>query len=367
MQLTANPPRAAAPVVVVPAMKAGTLAFRPIHNEVGAIVDLVCTKLDEGATAILHQQADEVLSRSIMDIHPRDVEATLFRSYAKVVETGEPLKIETEYIHKGQPLTWSILATREADDLVLRISDTTEHQRQAALLKERDQLNSTGRFVRLLGHEVRNPLTNILLALEELESEGPLTDDQALHLAMVRRNAERIDQLIRELLNTSREIEVKMVPATLFGVLADAVAIVKDRCALHGAQCTLKVEPDLDEVPMERSALTIAITNLLVNALEAMEDGKGQLDVHAERLMDRMLVTVKDNGKGMTQEDRERIFQPFYSGRKNGLGLGLTESRNIFNAHGILLTVESGAGTGTAFKLLFPKPTATEGLGGTVQ
>jgi signal transduction histidine kinase len=197
MQLTANPPRAAAPEVVVPAMKAGTLAFRPIHNEVGAIVDLVCTKLDEGATAILHQQADEVLSRSIMDIHPRDVEATLFRSYAKVVETGEPLKIETEYIHKGQPLTWSILATREADDLVLRISDTTEHQRQAALLKERDQLHSTGRFVRLLGHEVRNPLTNILLALEELESEGPLTDDQAMHLAMVRRNAQRIDQLIR--------------------------------------------------------------------------------------------------------------------------------------------------------------------------
>ena len=168
-------------------MKTGTMAFRPVHNEVGAIVDFVCTKLDEQAMEILNQDPEEVLSRSIMDIHPRDVEATLFRSYAKVVETGEPLKIETEYIHKGHPLTWSILATREADDLVLRISDTTERQRQAALLKERDHLHSTGRFIRLLGHEVRTPLTNILLALDELESEGPLTDDQSVHLGMVRR------------------------------------------------------------------------------------------------------------------------------------------------------------------------------------
>lgn len=62
---------------------------------------------------------------------------------------------------------------------------------------------------------------------------------------------------------------------------------------------------------------------------------------------------MSDNGRGMTEEDRERNFQPFYSSRKGGLGLGLTEARNIFNAHGILLTVHSELGKGTSFKLLF--------------
>lgn len=160
---------------------------------------------------------------------------------------------------------------------------------------------------------------------------------------------------------------MNMAPGELYEVLSDAVANVKDRCELRGAQCTLVVEADLEEVRMERSALTIAFTNLMVNAVEAMEMGKGRLDITAGRILGRLQVTVQDNGKGLTQEDRERIFQPFYSGRKGGLGLGLTESRNIFNAHGILLTVASGPGTGTTFTLLFPKPTTTEGLGGTVR
>ena len=367
MHVTANPSLAPSYEGSVKALKAGILAFRPIHNEAGAIVDLVCTKLDEGAAAILHQKAEEVISRSITDIHPKNLEVSLFASYAKVVETGEPLKIETEYIHQGQPLTWSIWATREMEGLVLRISDTTEHQRQAALLKERDQLRSTGRFVRLLGHEVRNPLTTILLALEQLEAEGPLSEEQQVHFAMVRRNAERIDRLIRELLHTSRDLVVRMTPGRLNEVLADAVANVKDRCDLRGATCTLRVDAGLKDVPMERSALTIAFTNLLVNAVEAMEVGKGQLEIRTEHMKDQLQVTVKDNGKGLSQEDRERIFQPFYTGRRGGLGLGLTESRNIFNAHGILLTVESGPSKGTSFKLLFPRSAADVQVGGVAE
>jgi signal transduction histidine kinase len=336
------------------ALQAGVLAFRPVLNEDGAIIDMVCTQVNEQAVSMLHMNVADILQSSILDIHPKDLEATLFRSYAKVVETGEPLKIETEYMHNGQPLTWSVKARREAEDLVLSISDISEQQRQAPLREERDRLQAAGGFVRLLGHEVRNPLNNILLALGELEAEEDMTPERQRFLDMVHRNADRIDQLIRELLHTSREREMKLVPGPLKEALSAAMAHVLDRCQLRGARYTLEVDPVLEDVLMDSASLTMAFTNLFVNAMEAMEPGKGQLEVRAALTNGRVQVTVSDNGKGMSEEDLQRIYQPFFTGRKGGLGFGLTEARNIFNAHGILLSIHSELGTGTLFTLLFP-------------
>lgn len=352
---TAMPPPLAPPYSAdATGEKAGILAFHPVRNATGGIVDLLCTHLNAEAAAILKRKPMEVVQCSIMDIHPSDLEATLFRSYAKVVETGEPLKIETEYIHNGLPLTWCISATRELGELVVRISDITEQQRQAPLLQERDRLQAAGGFVRLVGHEVRNPLTNILLAVEELETDGGLSPAQLEYLEMVHRNAVRIEVLIRKLLHSSREMEMRMVNGPLHTALSMAVANVADRCELRGARCTLLVDADVEDVPMESAALALAFTNLLVNAVEATEPGKGELSIHAENAKGRVQVTVSDNGKGMSPEDVQRMFQPFFTGRKHGLGLGLTEARNIFNAHHVLLTVESEEGKGTSFKLLFP-------------
>jgi signal transduction histidine kinase len=110
----------------------------------------------------------------------------------------------------------------------------------------------------------------------------------------------------------------------------------------------------MGKIPMDKETLIIAFTNLLVNALEAMEDGKGELTVRSARVNGLAQVIISDNGRGMSAKDRDRIFQPFFSGRTGGMGLGLTEARNIFNAHGALLSVESQEGKGTSFKLLFP-------------
>jgi signal transduction histidine kinase len=156
------------------------------------------------------------------------------------------------------------------------------------------------------------------------------------------------------MLHTSRPLEMKMVPGPVNDVLTDAFARVKDRCDLRKVKCNISLDTAIGNVPMDISTLTVAFTNLLVNAVEAMEEGKGELEIQSERVKDRIQVTVRDNGKGMSSEDRERIYQPFFSGRKGGMGLGLTEARNIFNAHGVLLTVESELGKGTTFKLLFP-------------
>jgi len=316
-------------------------------------VDFQCTRMNEAAETIVHKKAAEMLNRSILEVNPGNKDSELFNQYIRLVETGEPLKTENEYTRDGQTSTLAISAVRLLDGMVVTFTDITEAKRQAILVAEGERLSVTGRFARMVGHEVRNPLTNIQLALDQLESEG-IAPEQQLYLDILRRNSHRIGQLITEMLHTSRPLEMKMVPGAVNEVLSDAVARVKDRCELRRAKCDMALDPTAGNVPMDSTTLTVAFTNLLVNAVEAMEEGKGRLEIRSEQVKERVQVTIRDNGKGMSPEDRERIFQPFFSGRKGGMGLGLTEARNIFNAHGVLLTVESELGKGTTFKLLFP-------------
>ena len=338
---------------VLDSSQSGIMAFRAIRDERGRIVDFECTRMNEAAETIVHKKAEEMLHRSILDVNPVNKDSVLFNQYIRLVETGEPLKTESEYTREGQTTTLAVSAVRLLDGMVVTFTDITEAKRQAILVAEGERLSVTGRFARMVGHEVRNPLTNIQLALDQLESEG-IIPEQQVYLDILRRNSHRIGQLITEMLHTSRPLEMKMVLGSVNDVLADAVARVKDRCELRKAKCEMALDPAAGNVPIDASTLTVAFTNLLVNAVEAMEEGNGRLEIRSERVKDRVQVTIRDNGKGMSPEDRERIFQPFFSGRKGGMGLGLTEARNIFNAHGVLLTVESELGKGTTFKLLFP-------------
>ncbi len=339
---------------VLDSSESGIMAFRALRDGKGRITDFECTRVNEAAEAIMHRTAGEMIHHNMHEIDPGNNGSSLFKRYVQVVETGEPLKTETEFSRDGQTALLSVSAVRLLDGMVVTYTDITEARRQATLVQEGERLSVTGRFARMVGHEVRNPLTNIQLALDQLESEGAQTPDQEVYLGILRRNSQRIGQLITEMLHTSRPLEMKMVSGLLNEVLMDALARVKDRCELRKVKCTSALDPDVGTALIDRSTLTVAFTNLLVNAVEAVEEGAGHLEVRSERVKDRVQVVVRDNGKGMSTEDRERIFQPFFSGRKGGMGLGLTESRNIFNAHGVLLTVESELGKGTTFKLLFP-------------
>ena len=339
---------------VLDSSQSGIMAFRAIREERGRIVDFECTRMNEAAETIVHKKAEELLHKSILAVHPENKDSVLFKQYVRLVESGEPLKTEHEYTRDGQTSTLAISAVRLLDGMVVTFTDITEAKRQAILVAEGERLGVTGRFARMVGHEVRNPLTNIQLALDQLEAEGTQLPEQQIYLDILRRNSYRIGQLISEMLHTSRPLEMKMVPGPVNDVLSDAFSRVKDRCELLKAKCDMVLDPTAGNVPMDSTTLTVAFTNLLVNAVEAMEEGKGELEIRSERVKDRVQVTIRDNGKGMSAEDRERIFQPFFSGRKGGMGLGLTEARNILNAHGVLLTVESELGKGTTFKLLFP-------------
>nr|MDQ3100240.1 ATP-binding protein [Bacteroidota bacterium] len=272
-----------------------------------------------------------------------------------VVDSGEPLHIEQMLEYEGQRVWFNISAVRLLDGFVVTFMDITDTRRQQQIIQESERLAVTGKFARLIAHEVRNPLTNIQLALEQLEVEYPPTDGAGadLYLDILKRNAGRIRTLITEMLHSSRPMEMVLEPGSINTVLRKAYELIKDRCELESIGCAMELGEDLPFVNMDKETLTIAFVNLLINATEATESGKGQLKVSSLEVNGKVRVMIRDNGKGLSQEDKERIFQPFFSGRKGGMGLGLTESRNILNAHGALLSVDSEVGQGTTFSVLF--------------
>ncbi len=339
---------------VLDSSPSGIMAFDAIRDDDGEIKSFQCTRMNEAAEAIVHRTTDQMVRHSVLEMHPENASSPLFKEYVYVVETGEPFRTETEYARDGLTSMLAVSAVRLLDGLVVTFTDITESTRQAILAKEGERLSVTGRFARLVGHEVRNPLTNIQLALDQLESEGQQLPEQQIYLDILRRNAMRIGQLITEMLHSSRPLAMNLVLGDVNEVLRESFDRVKDRCELLGAKSVMDLDPTLVMVPMDKETLTIAFTNLLVNALEAMEEGQGELKIRSGRVKGSAQVIITDNGRGMSAKDRDRIFQPFFSGRTGGMGLGLTEARNIFNAHGALLSVESDLGRGTSFRLLFP-------------
>jgi signal transduction histidine kinase/CHASE3 domain sensor protein len=340
---------------VLDSSPSGIMAFRSLRDDKGEISDFEWMQVNHAGCELAKAPAQELLGAKLSEKMPGVLKEGLFESFKQVVESGEPLHLEYMMEQDGHRVWFNISAVRLLDGFVVTFLDITETRSQQQIIQESERLAVTGKFARLIAHEVRNPLTNIQLALEQLEVEYPADEDggSGLYIDILKRNATRISTLITQMLHSSRPMEMVLEPGSMNAVLRKAYELVKDRCELESMECQLDLGEDLPFVRMDKETLTIAFVNLFINATEAMESGRGQLKVSSAEIGGRVRVMISDNGKGLSAEDKARIFQPFFSGRKGGMGLGLTESRNILNAHNALLSVESEQGSGTSFIIHF--------------
>ncbi len=232
------------------------------------------------------------------------------------------------------------------------INDVTTLMEKEDELKKVEKLSMTGRMARMIAHEVRNPLTNINLALGELEELTEGVEDAAVFQSMISRNTERISTLIDELLKSARPAELEKSQTSLQRILEAAMEFCQDRIDL----LDIKIESDVPDNPItgfwDAEKLKIALVNIMTNAIEAMdEQDYPELSIILTEENDRPILFIKDNGKGMDEEAQQSLFDPFFTGRKGGLGLGMTATFNIINMHNGGIRVQSTVGKGTEFKL----------------
>ncbi len=217
-----------------------------------------------------------------------------------------------------------------------------------------EKLAVTGRIARTIAHEVRNPLTNINLATDQLKIElnGNNNDDTGNMLNLIHRNSNRINQLITDLLDSTKAAELKAEKISINDLLDETLELAKDRIQLADIKVKKEYSRDERKISVDKEKIKIAFLNIIVNAIESMQQGKGILTLKTEGEKNKCVVKISDNGKGMDKESLSKLFEPYFTNKPSGTGLGLTNTQNIIFTHNGQISAESKLGVGTVFTVI---------------
>ena len=239
------------------------------------------------------------------------------------------------------------------------IHDITSLKKAEIAALQTEKLAATGRLVRTLAHEVRNPLNNIAMSAEYLNDENN-SEDERLYLDIIKRNSNRINNLISELLQSSIPRDNTLKPHTLQLITNEVIAASADRVTLKKMKANISYHEQPATIHADFENLKLALLNIVINAIEAMEENNGILTVSIDIEEKNAILKITDNGCGISEENIGRIFEPYYTRKRNGSGLGLPFTLNILKAHKAAIEVTSTPGKGSNFTIAFPLTDAAE-------
>ncbi|MEO9965426.1 MAG: PAS domain S-box protein [Reichenbachiella sp.] len=278
-----------------------------------------------------------------------------------LLDKGTTDELEVELVHREGEKKACIVncaSIRNEDNeqtFIGVIRDMTKRKQADREMIQAEKLSMTGKIARTIAHEVRNPLTNLTLALEQLKDEVPeQVEDAELYFNIISRNADRIGKLITDLLNSSKPKELQLKKQSMNQLVEEALDLVKDRLKLQSMELKKSLDEKLPALMLDSDQIKIALLNLFINAIEAMKPEVGRLFVSSTFDDERLTLQIQDNGKGISKENMNDLFEPFFTGKKEGTGLGLTTVQNIINSHKGRIKVESEVGKGTTFMITFP-------------
>jgi signal transduction histidine kinase len=210
------------------------------------------------------------------------------------------------------------------------------------------------KFTRLLAHEIRNPLTNINLSLEVLENEVH-DDSLKIYLDIIKRGSKRINELLNEVLKNHQPESMKMESSSIHQLLDEVLTMTSDRIALKNILVSREYCVQGCVMAMNRPDMKIALTNIFINAIDAMPSNNGVLKLVTASDSTSFIIQIKDNGCGISKEHLKDIFKPYFTNKPGGVGLGLSATYEILIANQIDIIVESEEGVGTNFILTLNK------------
>jgi PAS domain S-box-containing protein len=312
--------------------------------------------MNMATSTLLGYGKEELQEKKIYDLIADPTDKSLLEKI--MYEEGEVNDLEIEVqTREGEKKTCIFSVTATVDELGLYyqglLHDITNLKKaeKANLLIEK--LGATGRLVRTLAHEVRNPLNNINMSVEQL-MQGNGNEESQLFLDIVQRNSKRIGDIITELLDTSRPTDLVFEKQTLQSIMDESIGEALDRITLQHVNMQIKYANEPCYIMANKDKLKIAFLNVIINAVEAVPSMTGQISITIDGGKVWHVVTIKDNGVGIPEENISRLFEPYFTSKRNGMGLGLAATLNILQSHKAHIDVTSVVGQGTAFTISFP-------------
>ena len=327
------------------------------------------TLFNRGAELLFGYGADEVLGRrpSELFIDVEQYGRDLLSSSLREADTAGLFQTELRLHRKdGTELPASVVMTpliggRQLGHLCVIHDLTAERKAEEALrrmqarLAHHEKIAALGRVAAQVAHEVRNPLTGLLLYSTHLKSKlaGKVGEEE---LRLADRIIETINHLantVSQITNFARPLSLELREADLNEVVTNVLHLLEPQLASAGIEKSIDLQDGDMRARLDESSLRSALTNLILNALQAMPRG-GRLVVKTSRVDDSLRVEIEDTGVGMNEEQLRSVFEAFYTTKSQGLGLGMPYAKKVVEQHGGRIGVESRAGEGTTVRIYLP-------------
>jgi signal transduction histidine kinase len=233
----------------------------------------------------------------------------------------------------------------ESGNRLVILENIQEKERAAKLI-------SLGEIMPSLAHEMRNPLTGISVLLDDIHDRLSGAEDERHLIRMALSEIERLEMMLTDVLTYSGGDSRSMSEEDISEILSEVLMLNRKLCNVNRVQLHTDIQPNMPKILADGSKLRQAFHNLIINAVQAMESG-GNLTVVAKISDGNIVIHFADTGKGIPAEKKHMIFEPFFTDKKDGSGIGLSVVRDIVRRHGGEITVESSPDTGTDFEITF--------------
>jgi len=224
-------------------------------------------------------------------------------------------------------------------------------------LIQAEKLASIGRLSAGIAHEIRNALTSVKLNIQKLVQSDRLDDIEKEHLSISQEGIGQMEKFIKELLDFTRVLALNLDRFSIEQILEESIKTLADTLELKKVVLEKNFAKGLPQVLVDADKLKQVFLNILRNSYEAVEE-KGKINISLSLLQkqsgSKIRVYISDNGSGIPEENRETVFEPFYTTKASGIGLGLPIARKIIEQHRGTIRVKENVAKGTSFEILIP-------------
>lgn len=261
---------------------------------------------------------------------------------------------KTKYI---EVVVLPLVKEKKIKGTVITIYDITEKRKEEIKTRRLESLASLTNVAAAVAHEIKNPLAAISIHLQLLKkitvNNAPAEEKTKKHIFVIEEEIERLNKIVVDFLFAVRPLKFEFAPVDVNSVLKNLCDTFCDEFTGKGITMSLNLAENLPKIQGDERFLRQVFMNILTNAGAAMPSG-GFLDITTNAKTDFITVTVSDSGQGILPENLNKIFEPYFTTKHDGTGLGLTIAYKIIKEHGGDISVYSDFGMGTSFRFMLP-------------
>src|ERR1044072_7410803 len=290
----------------------------------------------------------EIVRAGAYDFIPKPiVKDVLLNAVARAAEkkrlTDEKRRLEDEIKRYAEELE-----TRVAE----RTAELVETHKQ---LVAQERIAALGRAAAQVAHEVKNPLSGLLLYSLHLKSMATNFSESEVYLVdKIVNTINHLNSRVEQILGFARTINLAVIDVDLNQIVTDVLELLRPQITANHVEVRLSLSPPGAYTMLDEASMRGALMNVMLNAVEAMPDG-GVLSVNVQQTDETVRLEIADTGHGIDEEQANKIFEPFYTTKEQGLGLGMPYTKKIIDQHGGTISLPSQVGEGTTIRIVIPR------------